>query len=60
MLHYMTKTGPVMRHFVIERRIPCSDVGPVKLKSGKGEDLCMPKLTCHPLWTVGLNEDVEH
>ena len=35
-------------------------VGPVKLKSGKGEDLCTPKLTCHQLWTVRLDEDVEH
>jgi hypothetical protein len=26
----------------------------------EGEDLCMPKLTCHPLWTVQLDEDVEH
>ena len=34
-------------------------MGPIKLKSGKGEDLCTPKLTCHPLWIVRLDEDVE-
>ena len=35
-------------------------VGPVKLKSGKGKDLRTAKLTCHPLWTIWLDEDVEH
>ena len=35
-------------------------VGPVKLKSGKGEDLHMPKLMCHPFRIVRLDEDVEH
>ena len=35
-------------------------VGPVKLKSGKGKDLRTAKLTCHPLQTVRLDEDVEH
>ena len=33
---------------------------PVKLKSGKGEDLRAPKLACHLLRTVWLDEDVEH
>ena len=35
-------------------------VGPVKLKSGKGKDLRTAKLTCHPLWTIWLDKDVEH
>jgi hypothetical protein len=35
-------------------------VGPVKLKSGEGKDLRTAKLTCHPLWTIWLDEDVKH
>ena len=35
-------------------------VEPIKLKSGKGEDLRTPKLTCLPLWIVWFDQDVKH